>query len=279
MPEDTPAAEDSDVLRRVENGVLWITLNRPDAGNAMKAEMRNQIADWLDAASGDPTVRAIVITGSGEKGFCTGADLRSSRPPGPPRPEGVPERIVGDAARMIRTGWQRLVGSILDCEKPVIAGVNATAAGGGMHLALACDLVIMAEEARLIEVFVRRGIAPDAGGAYLLTRLVGPQKAKELFFFGDDVSATDAERIGIVNKVVPRAELEKTLTEWAERLARGPTKAIGFAKWLTNRSLDSDRHGAFWDEAYAQELTNHTEDAREGLTSFAERRPPEFKGW
>jgi len=271
--------EAADVLRRVENGVLWITLNRPDAGNAMKAEMRNQIADWLDEASGDPTVRAIVITGAGEKGFCTGADLRGGRTQAAPRPEGAPERIVGDAARMIRTGWQRLVGSILDCEKPVIAGVNATAAGGGMHLALACDLVIMAEEARLIEVFVRRGIAPDAGGAYLLTRLVGPQKAKELFFFGDDVSATDAERIGIVNKVVPRADLEKTLTEWAERLARGPTKAIGFAKWLTNRALDSDRHGAFWDEAYAQELANQTEDAREGLTSFAERRPPEFKGW
>jgi 2-(1,2-epoxy-1,2-dihydrophenyl)acetyl-CoA isomerase len=279
LSEDARSSEAADVLRRVENGVLWITLNRPDAGNAMKAEMRNQIADWLDDASGDPTVRAIVITGAGEKGFCTGADLRGGRTQAAPRPEGVPERIVGDAARMIRTGWQRLVGSILDCEKPVIAGVNATAAGGGMHLALACDLVIMAEEARLIEVFVRRGIAPDAGGAYLLTRLVGPQKAKELFFFGDDVSATDAERIGIVNKVVPRAELEKTLTEWAERLARGPTKAIGFAKWLTNRALDSDRHGSFWDEAYAQELVNHTEDAREGLVSFVERRPPEFKGW
>ena len=279
MSEDARSSEAADVLRRVENGVLWITLNRPDAGNAMKAEMRNQIADWLDEASGDPTVRAIVITGAGEKGFCTGADLRGGRTQAAPRPEGVPERIVGDAARMIRTGWQRLVGSILDCEKPVIAGVNATAAGGGMHLALACDLVIMAEEARLIEVFVRRGIAPDAGGAYLLTRLVGPQKAKELFFFGDDVSATDAERIGIVNKVVPRAELEKTLTEWAERLARGPTKAIGFAKWLTNRALDSDRHGAFWDEGYAQELTNTTEDSTEGMRAFAERRSPEFKGW
>ena len=272
-------SEATDVLRRVENGVLWITLNRPDAGNAMKAEMRNQIADWLDEASGDPLVRAIVITGVGDKGFCTGADLRGGRTQTAPRPPGVPERIVGDAARMIRTGWQRLVASILDCEKPVIAGVNATAAGGGMHLALACDLVVMAEEARFIEVFVRRGIAPDAGGAYLLTRLVGPQKAKELFFFGDDISAADAERIGIANKVVPRVELEKTLTAWAERLAQGPTKAIGFAKWLTNRSLDSDRHGAFWDEAYAQELANHTEDAREGMTSFAERRPPEFQGW
>ena len=137
----------------------------------------------------------------------------------------------------------------------------------------------MAEEAKLISVFVRRGIAPDAGGAYILTRLVGLQKAKELFFFGDDLSAPDAERIGLVNKVVPRAELEKTVAEWAERLASGPTKAIGFAKWLTNRSLDSDRPGAFWDEAYAQELTNASEDSREGMTAFGERRPPEFKGW
>ena len=96
---------------------------------------------------------------------------------------------MGDAARLIRTGWQRLVAAVLDCEKPVMAAVNATAAGGGMHLALACDLVLAAEEARFIEVFVRRGIAPDAGGAYLLTRLIGPQRAKELFFFGDDVPA------------------------------------------------------------------------------------------
>ena len=279
MSEDARSSEAADVLRRVENGVLWITLNRPDAGNAMKAEMRNQIADWLDEASGDPTVRAIVITGAGEKGFCTGADLRGGRTQAAPRPEGVPERIVGDAARMIRTGWQRLVGSILDCEKPVIAGVNATAAGGGMHLALACDLVIMAEEARLIEVFVRRGIAPDAGGAYLLTRLVGPQKAKELFFFGDNIPAAEAYRIGIANKVVPRVDLEKTLAEWAGRLASGPTKAIAYTKWLTNRAIDSDRHTAFWDEGIAQELVSSTEDSKEGMMSFVERRPAEFKGW
>src|SRR5437660_5202427 len=268
-----------DLIRKLEDGVLWITLNRPDTGNAMTTPMRDQIGDWMIEASADPWVRVVVLTGAGEKGFCTGADLRSQRRDPPPTPGGAPERIVGDATRMIRSGWQRLVASIMDCEKPVIAGVNGTAAGGGMHLALACDLVVMAEEARFIEVFIRRGIAPDAAGAYLLTRLVGPQKAKELFFFGDDVSATDAERMGIVNKVVPRAELHKTLSEWAERLARGPTKAIGFAKWLTNRALDSDRHGSFWDEAYAQELVNHTEHAHEGLVSFAERRPPEFKGW
>ncbi|HEV3354060.1 MAG TPA: enoyl-CoA hydratase-related protein [Acidimicrobiales bacterium] len=268
-----------DLLRRVEDGVLWITLNRPEAGNAMTTPMRDQIGDWMIEASADPWVRAVVLTGAGEKGFCTGADIRSQRRDPPPKPEGAPERIVGDAARVIRTGWGRLVTSIMDCEKPVIAGVNGTAAGGGMHLALACDLVVMAEEAKLISVFVRRGIAPDAGGAYILTRLVGLQKAKELFFFGDDIPAAEAHRIGLANKVVPRADLEKTLAEWAGRLASGPTKAIAFAKWLANRAVDVDRNTAMWDEGYAQELVSSTEDSKEGMMSFVERRPAEFKGW
>jgi 2-(1,2-epoxy-1,2-dihydrophenyl)acetyl-CoA isomerase len=272
-------SDDEDLLRRIEDGICWITLNRPDAGNAMTTAMRDQIGDWMIEASGDPWVRVVVLTGAGEKGFCTGADIRSQRRDPPPKPDGAPERIVGDAARVIRSGWGRLVASIMDCEKPVIAGVNGTAAGGGMHLALACDLVIMAEEARFIEVFVRRGIAPDAGGAYILSRLVGPQKAKELFFFGDDVSAAEAHRIGLANKLVPRADLEKTLAEWAGRLAAGPTKAIAFAKWLTNRALDSDRDHAFWDEGYVQEMVSGTEDSKEGMLSFVERRPPEFKGW
>jgi 2-(1,2-epoxy-1,2-dihydrophenyl)acetyl-CoA isomerase len=186
---------------------------------------------------------------------------------------------VGDAARLIRNGWQRLISAVLDCEKPVIAAVNATAAGGGMHLALACDLVIAAEEAKFIAVFVRRGIAPDAGGAYLLPRLIGPQKAKELFFFGDDVPATEAERMGLVNRVVPRDHLMAEVGAWAARLAAGPTKAIGAAKYLTNRSLESDRAAALWDESVAQELVTGTEDCSEGLSAFAERRTPEFRGW
>jgi 2-(1,2-epoxy-1,2-dihydrophenyl)acetyl-CoA isomerase len=275
-PEVSPA--DAAVLRRVEDGVAWITLNRPEAGNALTAAMRDQVVAWLEEASADLGVRVVVLTGSGEKGFCTGADLRSSGP-ALPRPEGAPDRAVGDAARLIRTGWQRLVAAVLDCEKPVIAAVNATAAGGGMHLALACDLVLAAEEAKFIEVFVRRGIAPDAGGAYLLARLIGPQKAKELFFFGDDVPAREAERLGLVNKVVPRAELETEVTAWAARLAAAPTKAIGVAKYLTNRALDTDRATALWDEAVAQELVVGTEDSKEGLKAFAERRSPVFRGW
>ena len=180
---------------------------------------------------------------------------------------------------MIRDGWQRLIASVLDCEKPVVASVNATAAGGGLHLAMACDLVLAAEEATFLAVFVRRGIAPDAGGAYLLPRLIGVQRAKELFFFGDEVPAWKAERMGLVNRVVPEDQLGAVTREWAERLAEGPTKAIAAAKHLTNRSLESDRASAFWDEAAAQELVVGTEDCREGLTAFAERRTPTFKGW
>jgi 2-(1,2-epoxy-1,2-dihydrophenyl)acetyl-CoA isomerase len=273
----TPAGED--VTRRIENGIAWITLNRPDAGNAMTGAMRDQIADWVQDASADLFVRVVVITAAGDKAFCTGADLRGSRPAVRPVPEGAPDSVVGDGARIIRNGWQRLVGSILDCEKPVIAGVNGTAAGGGMHLALACDLVVAAEESKFIEVFIRRGIAPDAGGAWMLTRLIGLQKTKELFFFGDDLPAAEAHRIGLVNRLVPRAQLQSTLEELATRLAQGPTKAIGIAKWLTNRALDVDRATAFQDEAMAQELVVHTLDSKEGIASFVERRPADFKGW
>ncbi len=266
------------VRRRLEDGVAWITLDRPEAGNAITAAMRDQIIVWLEEASADLAVRVVVLTGAGEKGFCTGADLRSSGP-GPARPAGAPDRAVGDAARLIRTGWQRLISAVLDCEKPVIAAVNATAAGGGMHLALACDLVLAAEEAKFIEVFVRRGIAPDAGGAYLLPRLIGPQRAKELFFFGDDVPAVEAERLGLVNRVVPRSELLTLAGEWAARLASGPTRAISVAKHLTNRSFESDRATAFREEAVAQELVTGTADCAEGLAAFAGRRPPVFQGW
>jgi 2-(1,2-epoxy-1,2-dihydrophenyl)acetyl-CoA isomerase len=265
-----------DVVREDVEGVAWITLNRPDAGNAMTPAMRDQIADWLTEISADLAVRAVVLTGAGEKGFCTGADLRAGR--GRADGNARPEPTVGDVARMIRTGWQRLISAVLDCEKPVIAGVNGTAAGGGCHLVLACDLVVMAEEARLIEVFVRRGIIPDAGGCYLLTRLVGPQKAKELMFFGDDIGSADALQLGLANRVVPRAELRGALGEWSARLAALPTKAIGTTKFLVNRALDVDRATAFAEEAWGQELVNATEDSREGMMSFIERRPAVFKG-
>src|ERR1700761_1979815 len=227
MSDTTENPVGDDAIRRLEDGICWITINRPEAGNALTQFMRDQIAAWVRDASSDLFVRVVVITAAGEKAFCTGADLRGGRLSPRPKPEDAPESVVGEGSRMIRDGWQGLVTSILDCEKPVIAGVNGTAAGGGMHLALACDLVVMAEEAKFVEGFIRRGIAPDAGGAWILTRLVGIQKAKELFFFGDDVPAQEAYRIGLVNRLVPRAELEATVEQWATRLANAPTKAIG----------------------------------------------------
>ena len=279
MTDTTQRPAGGDVIRRIQDGVCYITLNRPDAGNAMTQFMRDQVAEWVRDASADLFVRVVVITAAGDRAFCTGADLTGGRIPPRPRPIEAPDTVAGDASRMIRDGWQRLVGSIIDCEKPVIAGVNGTAAGGGMHLALACDLVIMAEEAKFIEVFIRRGIAPDAGGAWILTRLVGIQKAKELFFLGDDVPAAEAYRIGLVNKLVPRAELQAAIEEWAGRLATAPTKAIGVAKWLTNRALDVDRVTSFFEEAMGQEIVTNTLDSDEGIASFVERRPSHFRGW
>jgi 2-(1,2-epoxy-1,2-dihydrophenyl)acetyl-CoA isomerase len=267
------------LLHRVEEGVAWMTINRPDAGNSITPAVRNRIIELLADASASLEVRAVVITAAGERHFCTGADLRSGQAAPPPKPEGTPERVAGDAARMIRTGIQRLIGGILDCEKPVIAALNGTAAGGGAHIILACDLVIAADNARIIEVFVRRGLIPDGGGAYLLPRLVGMHKAKELVFFGDDLGAVEAERLGIVNKVVPAAELEATARDWARRLAAGPTRTIGYAKRLLNRSPDVDRATSFEEEALLVETVTGTADCTEGRVSFLERRDPQFKGW
>ena len=270
---------DNDLLARVEDQVLWLTLNRPDAGNAITPAVRNRLIEHLDAANSSFEVRAIVLTASGDRHFCTGADLRSGRVAPPPKPEGAPERVAGEAARMIRTGIQRLIGAMLDCEKPILTAVNGTAAGGGAGMVLASDLVIAADHARIIQVFVRRGLIPDGGGTYLLPRLVGLQKAKELVFFGDDLGAVDAERIGLVNKVVPGAELAAAAGDWARRLAQGPTRTIGFAKRLLNRSLDTDRATMFEEEALLVEMVTATDDSAEGVASFVERRPTEFKGW
>jgi 2-(1,2-epoxy-1,2-dihydrophenyl)acetyl-CoA isomerase len=271
---------DEDLLWEIDDkGVAWLTLNRPDAANAITPDQRNRTIELMEGASNDLNVRCVVITAAGERHFCTGADLRVSRIPENPGPADKPDKALGDVGRNIKRGAQRLVASIMDCEKPVIAAVNGTAAGIGAHMALAADLVIAAEGVRFIEVFVRRGIIPDGGGAYLLTRLVGPQKAKELIFFGDDLSAPDAAGLGLVNKVVPASELHTAAAEWAGRLAQGPTPAIGISKWLVNRAMESDRTTAFGDERWAQEIAMTSADAAEGLASFAERRKPVFRGW
>lgn len=273
---ELPLAEQ--VRHRIDDrGVSWITLDRPDVKNAISPDQRDRVIHLLAEAGADVGVRAVVLGATGDA-FCTGADLRASRPPAP-RPDDAPERTVGEINRLIRDGAQRLVAAVMDCDKPVIAAVGGTAAGIGAHIALACDLVIAADDVRFIEVFVRRGLVPDGGGAYLLPRSIGLQKAKELLFFGDDLPATEAERLGLVNRAVPRDQFEATVDEWAGRLAVAPTRALALTKALVNRSLDSDRATAFAEEATAQELNMNTVDANEGVAAFVERRSPVYRGW
>jgi 2-(1,2-epoxy-1,2-dihydrophenyl)acetyl-CoA isomerase len=264
---------------RGADGVAWLTLNRPAVGNALTAAQRESLIARLAEASADATIRAVVLTAAGGRHFCTGADL-SAQPAGAPTPPpGMPEHPAGTVARALANGAQRLISAVLDCEKPVIAAVNGTAAGLGCHLAYACDLVLAAESAKFIEIFSRRGLVADAGGAYLLTRLIGPQRAKELIFFGDDLPAAEAARLGLVNRVVPADKLAETAADWASRLAAGPTVALGLGKRLVNRALDADRAGCLAEEALAVEVNMFSEDGQEGMRAFLERRPPRFQGW
>jgi 2-(1,2-epoxy-1,2-dihydrophenyl)acetyl-CoA isomerase len=280
-----PVAETVDrelLWERGADGVAWLTLNRPEAGNALSPALREDLIRRLDDASGDPLTRVVVLTAAGARHFCTGADLGLApgvQPPGASLPPGLPERPAGSVARAIAGGAQRLISSVLDCEKPVIAAVNGTAAGLGSHLAYACDLVLAAETAKFIEVFVRRGLVVDGAGAYLLTRRIGVHRAKELIFFGDDLPAAEAERLGLVNRVVPAGELAEAARAWAQRLAAGPTVALGLGKRLVNRALDVDRATALAEEAMAAEINMASVDGQEGLRAFRERRTPAFRGW
>ncbi len=275
---DEPQVDDL-VRYEVDGGIARLTINAPDRGNSLTAAMRDRLADRFIESSADLHVRVVVLRGAGKRHFCTGAALGGPQQPGQAQPEGAPDRTVGDVARTIRTGWQRLVASVLDCEKPVIAAVNGTAAGGGAQLAIACDLIVMAESAKFIEVFVRRGIMPDAGGCYLLPRLVGLHRAKELMFLGEDCSAAEAERIGLVNRLVAVEAFDATVDELATKFLSLPTKAISLTKRLANRSFESSRDQSFDDEALFQDLVSRTSDMGEGIAAFMERRPPEFKGW
>ena len=270
-----------DLLHRVADGVAWIRLNRPEAANALTPGQRDAVIDLLRDCDEDRSVRAIVLGATGRH-FCGGADLRIDRPE-LDRPELDTGPTQHDATavvmKTIAYGAHRLVTALQDCQKPVLASVQGTAAGLGVQLALACDLVLMAEEASFIEVFVRRGLVADGGAAYLLTRLAGLQRAKELMLLGDRISAAQAREYGLVTDVVPGDRLEARTAELAATLARGPTVAIGLMKRLANRALDGDRTGALFDETMAQELAAKSADGQVGVAAFAERRPAEFRGY
>ncbi len=257
------------LIVRLEEHICWVTLNRPEQRNAVNAQMRDELLQVLSDAQMSPDVRAVVLGGGG-KGFCTGADLSGPRAVGPSGPGATRLIMKASSQRLIRTLWE--------LEKPTLAVVHGVAAGLGAHLAFACDLVLASTEARFIEVFVRRGLAVDAGGAFLLPRLVGVRRAKELVFFGDDLHAEEAARWGLVNRVLPPEQLEATAREWAQRLANGPTVALAMSKRLLNRSLESDLDTALEEEGLAQCIVAQSEDIQEGVRSFFERRPPNFRG-
>lgn len=265
------------LLHEIRSGVLWLTLNRPDAANALLPEQRDKIIALLADADKDETIRAVVISAKGRH-FCAGGDLRSiGQRAG--ATEGAAPMRAGDGLRTMILGPQKLMSAILDCTKPVVAAVQGTAAGMGAHIAFACDLIVASEEAAFIESYVLRGLVADAAGAYLLPRRIGTQKAKELLFFGDRISAQEAQTLGLVNKVVPADAFEAAVEEMAARLAAGPTLAIGLAKRLINESLDSGRSDAFFQEALAQEIVAKSEDVKEGVSAFVAKRQPSFKGY
>jgi 2-(1,2-epoxy-1,2-dihydrophenyl)acetyl-CoA isomerase len=266
------SAVEAAVLHSDADGIRRIRLNRPEAANALRPVDRDRLIELVNEADEDHAIRVVVIAANGRH-FCSGADVT-----GIARSKDDAKRAT-DSMRKIMNGAQRLVAAVLDCGKPVIAVVNGAAAGIGAHLALAADLVVAAEDASFVEVFVRRGLVVDGGGAYLLPRRMGMQKAKELAFFGDKLPAAEALALGLVNRVVPAAELDAAADEFARRLAAGPTTAISLTKRLLNASPDGDRAAAFLAEAMAQEIQSTAADSREGVRSFMERRPPEFRGF
>lgn len=254
------------------DGVCRITIDRADVANSLSPLAREALADAFDEADADPSVRSVLLRATGDRHFCSGAGLgpQSARPDAEKRP--------GDVALILQKGYQRLISAVLDCDKPVVAAVRGVAAGAGASLMLACDLVVMSTEARLVEAFVHRGILPDSGAIYLLTRIVGLRKATELLMLGEPVDAATCERLTLVNRVVAPEETDAVAEELARRLAAGPTVMLALTKRLLSVSSESGRDRAFEQEAWAQEVVSWTADLQEGLRSFAERRPPNFRG-
>jgi len=273
-------SEEYDGVRfEVADGIGTITIDRPQAGNSLTSDQRVKMGDWFARADEDLAIRCVVLQATG-RFFCTGADLSGGAPAvESARPADAPERVIGERRRMMLRGAINTVNAILDCEVPVIAKVQGTAAGIGAHLAFACDLVIASENAKFIEVFARRALAADGLGTWLLPRLVGLQRAKELILLAEDIPATRAHEIGLVARVVPADDLDATVADLARRLADGPTRAHSVNKWLLNRSLDVDRATMAHEEAWIVDVMAQSLDSDEGVNSYLEKRDPKFRGY
>lgn len=254
------------ILYTQQDGILTITMNRPDVYNALNETMKKELNEAFREAEKDPAVRCVVVRGAGEKAFCSGQDLKEH------------QRNKRSLKESLQKSYNPLIRKMRSIEKPVIGMINGVAAGAGLSIALACDLRIMADTAKLIEVFVRIALIPDSGSHWMLPRLVGMAKAFEYAALGDDISAAEAERVGLVNRVAPASDLEKETMLLAHRLAQAPTRTIGLIKRTLNKALASDLDTLLDYEATIQEIASQTGDHREGVTAFLEKRTAVFKG-
>jgi enoyl-CoA hydratase/carnithine racemase len=245
------------------DGVATVTLARPARKNAINAQMWDELLVTFRALSTDAEVRAVIITGAGGE-FCSGADLT----PGQPGPT--------DMAGMRHVGAVCL--ALHRLPQPTIARVDGVAAGAGVNLALGCDLILASRRARFSEIFVRRGLSIDFGGSWVLPRLIGMHRAKELALLGDIIDAAEAERLGLVNRVVEVDELDGLVADWAARLAAGPPIALSLTKRMLNDSFEATLEQAVEDEARAQVVNFGTADTAEAVAAFLQKREPRFQG-
>ncbi|MEX2254641.1 MAG: enoyl-CoA hydratase-related protein [Acidimicrobiia bacterium] len=255
------------------DGVGRITLDRPDAKNALTIEMRDAIVDAVRDARADDDVRAVLITGVGDA-FCAGMDLSASTVAKASEP-GYRTRSTAEA---LRVGVQSFIRELWELDKPTIAAVNGAAVGPGAHLALACDFVLVHERTRFMWSFAKWGLVVDAGGAYLLPRLVGLPRAKAMVMLGEGATGQEAVDLGLAYRCVDEHDLPGVAAELAARLAAGPTRSLGLSKRLLNASFETDlAHSLDLEGAY-QALAATSEDLGEGMAAFKDRRDPKFTG-
>src|SRR2546422_1975910 len=258
------------LLYETKDRVATLTLNRPDRLNALGGTLREDLTAGLTRAIDDPDVRVIVITGAG-KGFCAGGDVKAmqdANQAGRTRP--LDERVAPSRDRTVLL--------MRDSPKPLIAAVNGAAAGAGMNLALACDIRLASTAAKFSQAFVRRGLHPDWGGTYFLPRVVGMAKACEMIFTGELIDANEALRLGIVSAVHSPERLLPATYELATKIAQGPPVAIRLARRALYRNQHEDLRAALEFETFAQNICADTEDAREGIRAFVDKREPKFSG-
>jgi len=250
-----------------------ITLARPEAKNALTIEMRDAIVDAVRSARADADVRALLITGEGDA-FCAGMDLTASTV----AKASEPDYETRSTSEALRVGVQAFIRELWELDKPTVAAVNGAAVGPGAHLALACDFVLVHDDTRFIWSFAKFGLVVDAGGAYLLPRLVGLATAKAMVMLGDGARGDEAVELGLAYRCVPPDELARTAEELAVRLAAGPTRSLGLSKRLLNASFETDLARSLDAEGVAQSLAATTDDLVEGMAAFRERRDPEYTG-